>query len=273
MIKADAYGHGAVAVGRELEAAGVDWLGVALVEEGAELRRGGVEAPILVLGPAQDDPAPALRAPPAHARRVEPGAARRLARLHGRGRAAPADPSQGRHRHDPPGDRRRRVRRGARPGAAQLGAGARRSALAPRRRRPRREPAQRRADRALRGAGRAAAAGGAGLRRGPPRQHRGGPPSPRRPALAGAARAGALRHRSRGARSGTCGRCCRSRRAWCRCARSGRESRWATAGSAPRPVPAASRSFRSATPTATAGGCRTGRRCCSAGAARRWPAR
>ncbi len=53
VIKADAYGHGAVAVGRELESAGVDWLGVALVEEGAELRRGGIEAPILVLGPAQ----------------------------------------------------------------------------------------------------------------------------------------------------------------------------------------------------------------------------
>lgn len=56
VIKADAYGHGAVEVARALEAAGVDMLGVALLEEGAEVRRAGVAAPILVLGvprPAQ----------------------------------------------------------------------------------------------------------------------------------------------------------------------------------------------------------------------------
>jgi alanine racemase len=50
VVKADAYGHGARIVGRSLEAAGVDWLGVALVEEGIELRRGGVRTPILILG-------------------------------------------------------------------------------------------------------------------------------------------------------------------------------------------------------------------------------
>ena len=53
VVKADAYGHGAVQVSRALEQAHVDWLGVALVEEGIELRRGGVTPPILVLGPAQ----------------------------------------------------------------------------------------------------------------------------------------------------------------------------------------------------------------------------
>lgn len=53
VVKADAYGHGAVGVGRALAAAGVDWLGVALLEEGAELRRAGVEVPILVLGTAR----------------------------------------------------------------------------------------------------------------------------------------------------------------------------------------------------------------------------
>jgi alanine racemase len=52
VVKANAYGHGAVAVARALEAAGVAWLGVALVEEGLELRAAGVEAPILVLGGA-----------------------------------------------------------------------------------------------------------------------------------------------------------------------------------------------------------------------------
>jgi alanine racemase len=53
VVKADAYGHGAVGVSRVLAAAGVDWLGVALLEEGAELRRAGIEVPILVLGPAR----------------------------------------------------------------------------------------------------------------------------------------------------------------------------------------------------------------------------
>ena len=53
VVKADAYGHGAIGVSRALEAAGVDWLGVALLEEGAEIRRAGVELPILVLGTAR----------------------------------------------------------------------------------------------------------------------------------------------------------------------------------------------------------------------------
>src|SRR5215213_9735328 len=53
VVKADAYGHGAVGVSRVMEAAGVDWLGVALLEEGAEIRRAGVRLPILVLGTAR----------------------------------------------------------------------------------------------------------------------------------------------------------------------------------------------------------------------------
>lgn len=53
VVKADAYGHGAVGVSRALAAAGVDWLGVALLEEGAEVRRAGVDVPILVLGTAR----------------------------------------------------------------------------------------------------------------------------------------------------------------------------------------------------------------------------
>ncbi|HVE87522.1 MAG TPA: alanine racemase [Myxococcales bacterium] len=52
MVKANAYGHGAPAVAHRLEAAGVRLLGVALVEEGMELRHAGVRAPILVLGGA-----------------------------------------------------------------------------------------------------------------------------------------------------------------------------------------------------------------------------
>lgn len=49
-VKGDAYGHGAVACARELEAAGADLFGVALVEEGALLREAGVVRPILCLG-------------------------------------------------------------------------------------------------------------------------------------------------------------------------------------------------------------------------------
>lgn len=48
-VKADAYGHGAVPVARTLERQGVSMLGVARIEEGIELRLGGVEIPILVL--------------------------------------------------------------------------------------------------------------------------------------------------------------------------------------------------------------------------------
>jgi alanine racemase len=49
VVKANAYGHGAILVARALEQAGVQFLGVALIEEGVELRNAGVTAPILVL--------------------------------------------------------------------------------------------------------------------------------------------------------------------------------------------------------------------------------
>lgn len=50
VVKADAYGHGAVPVARELEKLGTESFGVATVEEGVELRQAGVRRPILVLG-------------------------------------------------------------------------------------------------------------------------------------------------------------------------------------------------------------------------------
>lgn len=50
VIKADAYGHGAVPVARVLEAAGSDAFGVATIEEGIELREAGITKPILLLG-------------------------------------------------------------------------------------------------------------------------------------------------------------------------------------------------------------------------------
>lgn len=51
VVKADAYGHGAVPVARAALGAGATWLGVAVPEEGAALRAAGLQAPILVLGP------------------------------------------------------------------------------------------------------------------------------------------------------------------------------------------------------------------------------
>lgn len=61
VVKANAYGHGAVPVALALEEEGADWFGVATLEEGEELRRGGVRRPILIFG------------------YTPPGAARRLA--------------------------------------------------------------------------------------------------------------------------------------------------------------------------------------------------
>jgi alanine racemase len=50
VIKADAYGHGAVQVARETLEHGVSYLAVAFLDEAIELRQTGIEAPILVLG-------------------------------------------------------------------------------------------------------------------------------------------------------------------------------------------------------------------------------
>ncbi len=51
VVKADAYGHGAVECARRLAEEGVEWFGVATPEEGSELRRAGIEQQrILVFG-------------------------------------------------------------------------------------------------------------------------------------------------------------------------------------------------------------------------------
>jgi len=50
VVKADAYGHGAVECAKRLEAEDVDWFGVALPEEGVELRHAGIRKLILCLG-------------------------------------------------------------------------------------------------------------------------------------------------------------------------------------------------------------------------------
>lgn len=50
VVKADAYGHGAVTTAKTALQAGATWLGVATVPEGIELREAGITAPILMLG-------------------------------------------------------------------------------------------------------------------------------------------------------------------------------------------------------------------------------
>jgi alanine racemase len=57
VVKADAYGHGAVPVSEAALAAGASGLGVALVEEGVELRAAGIDAPIVVLSEPVPDAA------------------------------------------------------------------------------------------------------------------------------------------------------------------------------------------------------------------------
>ena len=55
-VKADAYGHGAVAVSRHLEATGsADWLGVATTDEAVQIRDAGVRLPVLKLSHALTD--------------------------------------------------------------------------------------------------------------------------------------------------------------------------------------------------------------------------
>lgn len=58
VVKANAYGHGAVEIAREALALGADYLGVAFLDEALSLRRAGIDAPILVLGYTSQDGLP-----------------------------------------------------------------------------------------------------------------------------------------------------------------------------------------------------------------------
>lgn len=50
IVKADAYGHGAIECARRLAEEGTDWFGVAIPEEGIQLRAAGITQPVLCLG-------------------------------------------------------------------------------------------------------------------------------------------------------------------------------------------------------------------------------
>ena len=60
VVKADAYGHGAVEVSRLLERLGADYLAVSCIAEALELRDAGIELPILILGHTPADNVPLL---------------------------------------------------------------------------------------------------------------------------------------------------------------------------------------------------------------------
>jgi alanine racemase len=51
VVKANAYGHGIIETSKTLSSCGVDYLGVATVDEALKLRQGGIKEPVLVLGP------------------------------------------------------------------------------------------------------------------------------------------------------------------------------------------------------------------------------
>ena len=50
VVKADAYGHGAVRVAQTVIREGASWLAIATLSEGIQLRQAGIDAPILILG-------------------------------------------------------------------------------------------------------------------------------------------------------------------------------------------------------------------------------
>lgn len=60
VVKADAYGHGAVQVAACLERLGAEYLAVASLDEAQELRRGGIQAPIMILGHTPPEMTPQL---------------------------------------------------------------------------------------------------------------------------------------------------------------------------------------------------------------------
>lgn len=55
VVKANAYGHGLIPIGKAAEKCGADFLGVALIEEGERLKKAGIKIPIVVLYPELPD--------------------------------------------------------------------------------------------------------------------------------------------------------------------------------------------------------------------------
>ena len=121
VVKADAYGHGAVEVARAAAARGVKQFGVATLHEGMQLRGAGLVEDVWVLSPLLESEIPQALA---HRPRAHAAVARLRARAVGRGaqaRAAVPRARRGRHRHGPHRRRRDRGRRLSRRGRRAAG--------------------------------------------------------------------------------------------------------------------------------------------------------
>ncbi len=92
VVKAWGYGHGPVPVARAVLDAGASWLAVALVEEGAQLRDAGIEAPVLLLSePPAEAMADVVALGLTPTLYTESGVAAVAAAVTSTGRAGPAD--------------------------------------------------------------------------------------------------------------------------------------------------------------------------------------
>ena len=122
VVKGGGYGHGALPAARAALAGGARMLAVATAGEAAELRAGGIEAPVLVMGAVSDEELPVALGARCElvawtesfvdAWRARAGAARPAP-----AGSADARPRQARHRHGPardPGSGRGSARRRAR---------------------------------------------------------------------------------------------------------------------------------------------------------------
>ena len=89
VVKADAYGHGAVSVARAALAAGAEGLCVALVEEGVALREAGITAPILLLSEQPPEQAAEIVAFDLQPTLASPGGVAAMSAAVGDDRAAP----------------------------------------------------------------------------------------------------------------------------------------------------------------------------------------
>ena len=118
IVKADGYGHGAVAVASAAIAGGASRLGVALPEEGHQLREAGIDAPMVVLSEPPQKPCRSWRRTTSPPRFTVRRALLRCSMLSSKrdtGSRPPRRAPEGRYR-DAPGGRQPRAGFRARPG-------------------------------------------------------------------------------------------------------------------------------------------------------------
>ena len=103
LCKANAYGHGAAVIGKELEELGAEMLAVACVSEAIELRRSGVTAPILCLGETPEECYPLLLEHHITQMVEDLETGEKLSAAAQRAGGDPDHPCEAGHGHEPPG--------------------------------------------------------------------------------------------------------------------------------------------------------------------------